>query len=200
MLFIKKEEKYILDSSALMDARVAILFEKKLLSGKVIIPSEISENIEKGGSRKQRGVHTIERLKKCCRLLFVKTKGSGLAEAHLVMKLAQKERAKVFTASDELRRLHTSYPDVLIIDMRDIFISLFPVYNSGDILTIKIIKRGKKPNEGVGYLEGGLKVIVDGGGDSVGKLTEVSADSMLFLPTGNVLFARPTSTTGSRRQ
>ncbi|MEO0225480.1 MAG: hypothetical protein ABIL05_00855 [candidate division WOR-3 bacterium] len=200
MLFVKKEDKYVLDSSILMDGRIANLFEKKILSGKIIIPIEVKEGIEKGGNRKQRGLNTIERLQKCGRIMFVKTKGDGYAEAHIILKLAQREKAKVLTAADEIKRLAPSYQDVTIIDIRDIFLSLFPVYNTGDVLMIKILKRGKKQNEGVGYLEGGLKVIVDSAGDAVGKTIEVTVDSMLFLPTGNVVFAHPSAGQTNQQQ
>ncbi len=200
MLFVKKEDKYILDSSILMDGRIATLFEKKFLIGKIVIPIEIKESIEKGGARKQRGINTIERLQKCTRVMFVKSKTDGFAEAQCVLKLAQRERAKVFTAADEMKRLASSFPDVTILDIREIFMALYPVYNTGDTITLRILKRGKKANEGIGYLEGGLKVIVDSAGDSVGKLTEVIVDSMLFLPTGNVVFAHLVSHPAPQRK
>jgi uncharacterized protein YacL len=125
--------------------------------------------------------------------MFVRTKGNGIAEAHCVLKLAQKEKAKVFTAADEVRRLAANYPDVVVLDIRDIFLSLFPTFDTGDIISIRILKRGKKQNEGIGYLEGGLKVIVDTAGEAVGRTIEATVDSMLFLPTGNVVFAHPAS-------
>ncbi len=198
MLFVKKEDKYVLDSTILMDGRIANLFEKKFLAGRVIIPLEVRESIEKGGARKKRGLNTIERLQKCSRIMFVKSRSEGLAEAQGVLKLAQKEKAKVLTAADELKRLGPGHPDVTILDIRDIFLSLFPAYTTGDIITLKVLKRGKKQNEGVGYLEGGLKVIVDAGGDAVGRTIEATVDSMLFLPTGNVVFAHPSSSSSSQ--
>ena len=68
---------------------------------------------------------------------------------------------------------------------------LKPVYLPGTELLIKIVKRGKEAGEGIGYLEGGIKVVVENGAGLVGKNADVVIQGALDTAVGRVVFAKP---------
>jgi len=61
----------------------------------------------------------------------------------------------------------------------------------GSLINVKIVKKGKDADEGIGYLEGGVKVIVDGGAKYIGQEIEVSVLGSLNTSIGKVVFGKP---------
>ncbi|MDH3228085.1 MAG: TRAM domain-containing protein, partial [Thermoleophilia bacterium] len=70
---------------------------------------------------------------------------------------------------------------------------LRPAVLPGEPLSVKVIRQGKEYDQGVGYLDDGTMVVIDGGRDLVGQETEVEVTSVLQNPSGKMIFAKPMS-------
>jgi uncharacterized protein YacL len=71
-------------------------------------------------------------------------------------------------------------------------IRLRPEVQPGDLLQLKIVREGKEPQQGIGYLEDGTMVVVEGGRSSIGERREVAVTGALQTPAGRMVFARAT--------
>jgi len=185
MIFFRKENQYVLDSSSIIDGRVIHLFERKFFEGKIIIPTLVRFIVKRSmGSKGERSVNI---LKRNVTVEFVREKTDGMVEEICVLKCARRRRAKVFTVSDEVCRQSKYYPQVPIIDLRDLYRVLTPIFTPNKTISVKILKRGHNHSEGVGYIEG-IKIIVENGAKYVNQTVAVRVRTMLSLETGNLVF------------
>ena len=79
------------------------------------------------------------------------------------------------------------YPKVDIIDIRDLYRVLTPIFEPHKRIAVKILKRGLHHNEGIGYIEG-VKIVVDGAGKLIGQTVTARVNTMLSFDTGNLVF------------
>jgi len=185
MVFFKRENRFVLDSSSIIDGRVIHLFEKKFLEGKIIIPLLVKSIVKKFvGTKIDRAINI---LKRNAPVEFVAEKGDGLVEEICVLKIAKRKKAKVLTTSDEVRRQAKLFPQVRIIDIRDIYRALTPIFTPNKLISVRIIKRGLNPNEGVGYIEG-VKIVVENGAKFLNQTVDARVTTMLSFDTGNLVF------------
>ncbi|MEO0136621.1 MAG: hypothetical protein ABIL39_00940 [candidate division WOR-3 bacterium] len=185
MLFFKKEDRFVLDSSSIIDGRVVNLFEKKFFEGKVIIPYLVRIIV-----RRKVGVEAdkiINNLKKFSTLEFVDKNVDGVVEEICVLKTAEKRKAKVVTASDTFDLYAKSFPDIRIINIKELYRILTPIFYPGRIISVRIIKKGLNVNEGIGYIEG-VKVVVENGAKYLNRNIDVKVVSMIQSETGNLVF------------
>ncbi|UCG90982.1 MAG: hypothetical protein JSV97_07795 [candidate division WOR-3 bacterium] len=185
MIFFKRENRYVLDSSSIIDGRVIHLFEKKFLEGKIIIPLLVKSIVKKFVGTKVDRVVNI--LKRNAHVEFVVDQGNGLVEEVCVLQIAHKKRAKVLTTSDEVWRQAKLFPRVQIIDIRDIYRALTPIFTPNKLISVRILKKGLHPHEGVGYIEG-IKIVVENGAKFINQTINARVTTMLSFDTGNLVF------------
>lgn len=185
MIFFRRENRFVLDSSSIIDGRVIHLFERKFFEGRVVIPYMVKTIVRRSLGNK--GERAINILKRNASVEFVHERENGLVEEVCVLKIARKRHAKVFTVSDEVCRHSKFFPQVNIIDIRDLHRVLTPIFSPEKSVTVKILKRGLNPNEGVGYIEG-MKVIVENGAKHLNKTITARVTTMLSLETGSLVF------------
>jgi uncharacterized protein YacL len=185
MVFFKRANRFVLDSSSIIDGRVIYLFERKFFEGKIIIPVLVRSIVRRYIGNK--GERAINILKRNAAVDFVKEKGNGLVEEVCVLKVAQKSRAKLFTISDEVCRHAKSYPHVSIIDIRDLYRVLTPIFTPSKLISVRVLKRGMNHTEGVGYIEG-VKIVVENGAKCINQTVTARVTTMLSFETGNLVF------------
>jgi len=185
MILFKREDRYVLDSSSIIDGRVIHLFEKKFLEGKIFIPLLVKSIVKKLTEGK--GERDIHILKRNAPIEFVIDKSNGSIEEICVLKTAEKRKAKVVTASNEVCRLAKFYPQVRIIDIRDLYRTLMPIFTPNKLISVRVLKRGLHANEGVGYIEG-VKIIIENGAKFLNQTVNVRVATMLLTETGNLVF------------
>lgn len=185
MIFFKRENRFVLDSSSIIDGRVIHLFDKRIFEGKIIIPKLVRFIVKKFIG--PRGERSIKTLKRNTTVEFVDVKGDGLVEEDCVLKVARRRGAKVITTSDEILRYAKLYPHVKILDIRDLYRLLTPIFTPNKLISVRILKRGINHTEGVGYIEG-IKVVVDNGAKYINQTVSVRVTTMLSLETGNLVF------------
>ncbi|UCG29889.1 MAG: hypothetical protein JSV53_10375, partial [candidate division WOR-3 bacterium] len=101
--------------------------------------------------------------------------------------IANKKKAKVFTASDELCRHAKSYPAVRVIDIRDLYRTLTPIFIPDRMITVRVLKKGLRANEGVGYIEG-VKVVVENAAKYVNHVVNARVQTMITSDKGSLVF------------
>ncbi len=183
MFNLMRIRTYIIDFATLADGRVVGLAKSGLLSGRVIVP-DIEACREANATLVERARTTLEELGKD-RNLKVQVARSAL-EPEELLKAARKSKAQIITITPELKR-----DGVPVTVLDDLFEMLKPVYLPGTELVIKIVKRGKEADEGIGYLEGGIKIVVEQGAGLVGKEADVVIQGALDTQVGRVVFAKP---------
>jgi uncharacterized protein YacL len=184
-MFFRHEHRYVLDSSSIIDGRVIQLFSRKFLEGKVIIPQLALSIVQQSAG--DRGERAISILKRNAQIEYSLNKCQGLAEEECVLRCAQKKHAKVITTSDEVCRQAKNFAKVTVIDIRDMYRALTPIFKPNTIISVKILKRGLSHTEGVGYIEG-IKIVVENGAKYLNQTVLARVTNMLSLETGNLVF------------
>lgn len=183
MLGLIRGKKYVTDFTTLADGRIVSLSNAGLLSGQLTVP-DLRLFHDANPALVSRADAVLALLQKDRNLKVVNAR-SKLEPKELVA-WAVRAKAQIVTAD---RSLTTDKIPVLKLD--DLFEALKPVYLPGNELMVKIIKKGKESDEGVGYLEGGVKVVVDDAANLVGKEIDVVILGALDTAVGRVVFAKP---------
>ncbi len=194
MLF-KRDRVFILDFHTLADARIANLLQFGLIQGKFLLadPSVWVAKAEDQTTTKDDTVHLIKRAEDCIarlkKIRGVKVKTlKGLNDSKHLPNIAKQNKAVVLTINPELKK---SLPNIPVILLNELYDSLKPAYLPGSEIMVKILKKGKTQSEGIGYLDGGVKVVVDGGARYVGKDISVVVMGSLETSVGRLIFAQP---------
>jgi len=184
MLF-RKPPLFMMDLETLADLRVTCFLEYGLVTGRLLIP-EPKATDEATRHVAERAREATDRLRKI-KGLQVKVE-PRLADSKTLLSEARRIKATIITARPDLKAAANGLRVVSTADIHNLF---KPVQHAGNILRLRITKRGKEKDEGIGYIEGGLKVVVNKAAGSVGQEIEVVITGSLDTETGQVVFARP---------
>jgi uncharacterized protein YacL len=111
-----------------------------------------------------------------------------------LVRLAQDINGSLVTNDYNLNKV-ASLQKVQVLNVNDLAQSLRPVYLPGDSIDLKILKEGKEPDQGVGYLADGTMVVVEEGSSYIGDEMPVVVTSALQTSAGRMIFARPRMST-----
>ncbi len=185
MVLFKRENRYVLDSSSILDGRIVQLFSKKFFEGRIIIPQLVRDIVMRASGP---NFDTIFRsLGSRIPIEYVLDKGNGLLEEICVLDVANRKKAKVFTVSDELCRHAKSFPKVKIIDIRDLYRTLIPIFIPDRLISVRILKKGLRANEGVGYIEG-VKIVVENAVKHMNQVVNARVQTMITSDKGSLVF------------
>ena len=120
---------------------------------------------------------------------IVEDEGTGDVDERLV-RLARTHRAGIVTTDFNLARV-AELQGVRVLNVNDLCSALRPVVLPGEELTVHVVREGKEPGQGVGYLEDGTMIVVEGGKRWIGSNPEVVVTSVLQTSAGRLIFARP---------
>lgn len=199
-MFFKKVKTYILDGQILSDGRIVPLVEKELFQGKFILVLQPIYEVVPGNliyeeSYTKRLNENIDRIKK-----FAHSKVQIYKKQlhkNEFLKLARKNNATIILSNNEIKAQllgvpgQTATKGVKTIVLNDIYDILKPDYLPGSELKVVVTKKGKEQDEGIGYLDGGIKVVVQGGARSLGKELEVVVQGSIETNVGKMIFAKP---------
>ncbi|MEO0086526.1 MAG: TRAM domain-containing protein [candidate division WOR-3 bacterium] len=179
-MFFKKERNIIIDFKSLEDPRILNFLKLRILDGNIIVCEDIDESGEKN--------LVLQNLEKLRSLFGKKLKIlRGKFNKEKLYQLARKDNSVILT-TDPLLKDEEGKVSVVTID--EIYSATKPVFLPGSIITVKIMKKGKDADEGIGYLDGGIKVVVDGGAKFVGKELECEVIGTMETQIGKVIFAK----------
>ncbi|MBN2379195.1 hypothetical protein JXM67_05280 [candidate division WOR-3 bacterium] len=173
-----RREKYVIERNALEDGRVISLFEFQILRGKVYVPKAADLNQS-----------SIARLRKCPDIKIELTNDLDTSEEAL--RFTRSKKAVLFKLSKELNAEKLRKEGIRIVDIDALFERFVPHFRPGDETVVRIVKRGKGPDEGVGYFSNGIKVVVEEGAEHINRYLEVIIKGVVNTPAGRMIFARP---------
>ncbi len=194
----EKKRDILIDSSSLLDTRIIDLSSSGLLDNHLIIPHfmikelyALSENGEEHDkTRARRCLEVIKKLEGVSHLnlRYVDTDFSEIKDqtAKLVH-LARLLDANIIT-TDINRVQQSAIEGVRIINLNTLSNALKPLTQTGEYLNIKIQRYGKEARQGVGYLEDGTMVVVNGGADYIGEVIKTQVLSVKHTSSGRMIF------------
>ena len=198
----------ILDTSVIIDGRIRGLLDSGLLEGQVIVAQAVidelqaladSANNEKR-AKGRRGLKLLAELREQYgRRLVVNTtryEGSGVDDK--LQKLTADTGGTLVTTDYNLAKV-AEVQQLKVMNLSELVMALRPEVQPGDGLQLKIVRDGKEADQGVGYLEDGTMVVVEGGKGRSGERIAVTVTGALQTPTGRMVFARSDQEAPPRR-
>ena len=194
----KGENYKILDTSVIIDGRIAELCETGFVEGTLVIPhfvlNELQQIADSSSSTKRvrgkRGLDMVNKLQvqDTISVMITDQDVPQIPEVDTkLLQLAKNMNAKIVTNDHNLKKV-AKIQEVPVLNINELATSLKPVLLPGEDLSINILKAGENPNQGVAYLEDGTMVIVEGGKRYIGKEIEVTVTSVLQTTTGKMIF------------
>ena len=190
----------ILDTSVIIDGRIADIVETKFIEGVLVVPKFVLDELQQIAdssdsvkrARGRRGLDVLNRLKKD-RDTLLRITDQDFPEISDVdsklVKLGKLLDAKVITNDFNLFKV-AEIQGVTVLNINLLTNALKPVVLPGEKMKIVVIKEGKDPGQGIGYLDDGTMVVVDSGKKYVGEEVLATVTSVLQTPAGRMIFAR----------
>ena len=198
----KKEDEStkILDTSVIIDGRIADVCETGFVEGTLLIPQfvliELQHIADSSDSLKRvRGRRGLDIIKKMQMQSNVTVEITDMdfpkikeVDSKLIF-LAQKLGCKIVTNDYNLNKL-AEVQGIEVLNLNALANALKPVVLPGEILNIHIIKEGKENNQGIGYLDDGTMVVVEDGKNKIGETLDVVVTSILQTTAGRMIFTK----------
>gem|GEM_PF-173990 len=199
---LKSGRPLVVDSSSLIDGRIADVVETQIIESQLIVPDFILAEVQdvadsSDKNRRIRGRRGLEVLAKMQQSVHVDVKVMETNRADYksmtvdqkVVALAKQVRGGVITNDFNLNKV-ASVQGIPVINLNDVSNSLRPRYIPGERLQIKIIKEGEGPGQGVGYLDDGTMVVCENAAHLAGKEISVIVTSVLQSSAGRMIFGK----------
>lgn len=196
-------EAKLLDTSAIIDGRIADLCKSGFLEGTLIIPAFVLDELQQVAdsgdtlkrNRGRRGLDIVNDIRNHADIkvqIYENLKGlEDLTDVDAkLVKLAKKLGVKIITTDFNLNKV-AEIRGIQVLNINELANALKPVVLPGEEMTIQLIKDGKEAGQGIGYLDDGTMIVVDGGKKYIGHTVRVLVTSVLQTTAGRMIFARP---------
>jgi uncharacterized protein YacL len=191
----------LLDTSVIIDGRVSDIAKTGFLPGTLLIPrfvlNELQYIADSADSlrrqRGRRGMEVLSELQKVSavsvRISDIDVEGVREVDDKLVI-LARQLKCPILTNDYNLNRV-AELQGVIILNINELANAVKSVVLPGETMGIAIIQEGKEMNQGVGYMDDGTMVVVEGGNRFIGQTKTVSITKVLQTAAGRMIFAKP---------
>jgi uncharacterized protein YacL len=198
---LKPAATKVLDTSCIIDGRIETLLATGFLEGQILVPQFVIQELQQLADgakdlkrlRGRRGLEILNRIQASYpeRISIHSTDYEDVAtvDAKLV-RFVQEINGTLLTNDYNLSQV-ASLQKVPVLNLNDLVQSLRPTYLPGDNIDLKILKEGKEPSQGIGYLEDGTMVVVEDGSGYIGGEVRVVVTSALQTSAGRMIFAKP---------
>ncbi len=195
-----KQDYKILDTSVIIDGRIADVAETGFLGGTLIIPhfilAELQQVADSADSSKRqrgrRGLDMLQRLRNNSNLdiQLVETDFPAVKEVDLkLIELGKQLDAVIVTNDFNLNKV-SELRGVSVLNINELANALKPVVLPGEAMRVFLLKEGKEYNQGVAYLDDGTMVVVDNARRLIGKTADIAVTSVLQTTAGKMIFGR----------
>lgn len=195
-----KHDYKVLDTSVIIDGRIADVAETGFLGGTLIIPqfilTELQQVADSADSSKRqrgrRGLDMLQRLRNNSKLdiQIIETDFPNVKEVDLkLIELGQQLEAVIITNDFNLNKV-AQLRDVQVLNINELANAVKPVVLPGEAMRVFILKEGKEYNQGVAYLDDGTMVVVDHARRLIGKTADIAVTSVLQTTAGKMIFGR----------
>jgi uncharacterized protein YacL len=190
----------ILDTSVIIDGRIADIAETGFLDGVLVIPqfvlrelqlvADSSDSMKR--NRGRRGLDILQRVQKMAHLNIQIIEDDFPAVREVDMKLIELAKVydgKIITNDFNLNKVAQLH-GVHVLNINELANALKPIVLPGEIMRVFILKEGKEYNQGVAYLDDGTMVVVDNAKRMISKTIDISVTSVLQTTAGKMIFGR----------
>jgi uncharacterized protein YacL len=194
------ENSTILDTSVIIDGRIADITETGFVEGPLLIPqfvlgelqhiADSSDPVKR--TRGKRGLEVLHHIQKQVNVdvRIVDTDYPAVKEVDSkLIELAKEVRGKILTNDSNLNKV-AELQGIDVLNINELANALKPVVLPGEEMNVKILKEGKEMGQGLAYLDDGTMIVVDNGRRQIGKTIDVVVTSVLQTPAGRMIFAR----------
>jgi len=198
---LKPSKSKVLDTSCIIDGRIEDLLNTGFIEGQLVIPQFVLQELQRVAdsssdqkrARGRRGLDILNRIREEYpnRVLIDPADYSDVAEVDAkLVKLAQEMDADLLTTDYNLNKV-ASVQEVNVLNINDLAKAIRPTYLPGDDIEIRVLKEGKEPSQGIGYLNDGTMVVIEEGNEFIGDNLVVVVTGALQTSAGRMIFARP---------
>lgn len=199
----KGGKKLVLDTCALIDGRILEIANAGFTASELIIPQFIIHELQlladgQDAHKRERarfGLDMVQALQKsinCNVSVSIDVIDPHLPTDDKLVSLAKKLSADLCTTDYNLNKVATIH-GVRVLNVNELSNAMRPVALPGEQKRIKIVQRGSNKDQGVGYMEDGSMVVVEGASRSIGKTVDVEVSRYIQTDAGKMLFARVTN-------
>ncbi|HQR39163.1 MAG TPA: TRAM domain-containing protein, partial [Blastocatellia bacterium] len=190
----------ILDTSVIIDGRVADICETGFLAGPLVIPQFVLHELQQIAdsadsikrNRGRRGLDILQRIQKTANV-EVQISAMDFPEIrevdHKLIEMGRRVEGKIVTNDFNLNKV-AQLRGVTVLNINELANALKPVVLPGEVMRVYILKEGKEYNQGVAYLDDGTMVVVDNARRLIGKNVDISVTSVLQTTAGKMIFGR----------
>jgi uncharacterized protein YacL len=195
-----KKSYKILDTSVIIDGRIADIAETGFLDGIIVLPQFVLRELQLVAdsadsmkrNRGRRGLDILQRIQKIATLTvqIVEDDFPAVREVDLkLIELAKVYEGKIVTNDFNLNKV-AQLQGVEVLNINELANSLKPIVLPGEVMKVFILKEGKEYNQGVAYLDDGTMVVVDNARKMIGKNVDISVTSVLQTTAGKMIFGK----------
>jgi uncharacterized protein YacL len=199
---LKGNRPLVIDSSALIDGRIADLVETRVIDSQLVVPQfvlrEVQDVADSGDkmrrTRGRRGLEVLSKLQSNPRAdIHVRDTadddGQGMSVDQRLVDLAKRIGGRVVTNDFNLNKV-ASVQGVEVVNLNDVANALKPRYLPGERLRLRILKEGEAAGQGIGYLDDGTMVVCEQTSHLIGQDIDIIVTSMLQSSAGRMIFGR----------
>ena len=199
---IKGTRSCILDTSVIIDGRIAEVVDTQIIDGQLVIPNFVINELQgiadssdrMRRSRGRRGLDIINRLRES------KTIDVQIFERDLpefvgqpvdlkLVALARHLSGKLVTNDYNLNKV-AQLQDVTVINLNDLANAMKPSFLPGEQINVRVVKAGEEHGQGIGYLDDGTMVVIENGREHIGQQVTIAVTSVIQKSAGRMVFGR----------
>ncbi|MDD4956435.1 MAG: PIN domain-containing protein [Candidatus Omnitrophica bacterium] len=195
----RRDQIFILDTSVIIDGRIAGVCESGFMEGKLIVPrfvlqelQQVADSTDDGKrSRGRRGLDILDALKSVngIEVIIHEERFPEIKEVDAkLVRLAKILNCPIFTNDLNLNKV-AKLDGVKVLNLNDLAGAMRPVVFPGEQMTVHIKKEGKEKNQGVAFMDDGTMIVVDNGRRFMGRTAKVAVSSVLQTSAGRMIFA-----------
>src|SRR3989338_7033642 len=196
----KKDDLILLDTSVIIDGRIADICQTRFIEGRLVIPRFVLKELQQIAdsddalkrNRGRRGLDILNKIQKNSSL-DVRIHEEDFPEIKDVdtklVKLAKVLSAKIFTNDFNLNKI-AELQGISVLNINELANTLRPVVLPGETMEARIVKEGKEHNQGVAYLDDGTMVVIDNSRHLIGNVVKIVVTSVLQTSAGRMIFGK----------
>jgi uncharacterized protein YacL len=195
------EPRIVVDTSVLIDGRIAEIIESGFVYGTLVVPrfvlaelqhiADSSDTLRR--NRGRRGLEILNRMQRDARtpVEIVEDDAPGIAEVDAkLVELAKRRSHVVLTNDFNLNRV-AELQGVRVMNINSLANAVKPAVLPGEDLRVKVIQEGKEAGQGVGFLDDGTMIVVEGGARLIDREVDLTVTRVLQTVAGRMIFAQP---------
>lgn len=191
----------VLDTSVIIDGRIADLVKTGFMSGRLILPRFVLDELQLVADSEEalrrnkgrRGLEVLDELRHERSVRLEVVEDDFISESDVdskIIRLTKKYHARLMTVDYNLNRV-ARIQNLTVLNINELNNALRPIVLPGEAMKLKIIQSGKDVGQGVGYLEDGTMVVVEGGNRHIGQEVEVVVTRVFQTVAGKMIFTMP---------